>query len=98
MKGTRTTLSVTTQSVDKHSWNLKRRITNTCWQRGLLSLRRIDIEVVHGTVTLRGTVNSFYERQLCLACTQHVPGVYKLIDDIKVEWASKSSELAAVTT
>ena len=44
-------------------------------QRGVSSMRRISIEVQDGTVMLRGTVSSFYERQLCLACTRHIPGV-----------------------
>ena len=77
-------LSVWTESID-HNSGLKRRITNFLSQRGVSSWRRLDIDVKCDTVTLRGTVPSFYERQLCLACTQHVPGVLNIVDELKVE-------------
>ena len=89
--------SVRTEPVDKSSWEIKRRITNMLCRRGVSSLRRLDIDVADGTVTLRGIVRSFYERQLCLVCAQHVPGVFNLVDDIKVEVPVKSTEIAAVT-
>ena len=85
------------QPTDKNSQDIQRRITNVLWQRGVASLRRLDIEVANGTVILRGTVRSFYERQLCLVCTQHVPGVFNLVDEIKVEWPVKPNELGAAT-
>ena len=53
-------------------------------QRGVSSLPRLTIEVEDGIVTLRGTVPTFYERQLCL-CSQHVSGVLRVVDDLKVE-------------
>ena len=65
--------------------DVKRRITNLLVQRNAAAFRKIDIEVIGGTVILRGTVNSFYERQLCLACSQQVSGVLKLVDEIQVE-------------
>ena len=48
------------------------------------TIRLLDIEVANGTVTFRGTVASFYERRLCLTC-QHVPGVRKEVNDLKVK-------------
>jgi len=86
---------MTTQSTDDAGWDVKRRITNLLCQRGMRTLRRVDIEFERGTVTLRGTVGSYYERQLCLACSQHVPGVYKLVDEIKVEWPDNSTDTTA---
>ena len=65
--------------------DVKRRLTNLLVQRNAAACRKIDIEVIGGTVILRGTVNSFYERQLCLACSQQVSGVLKLVDEIQVE-------------
>jgi len=67
-----------------NSLDLKRRILIFLSQRGVSSVRRLNIEVNGGTVTFRGTVPSFYERQLCL-CSQYVPGVRKLVDELKVE-------------
>ncbi len=82
---TGTMSSVRTEPIDKSSLEIKRRITNLLSQRGVSSLRRLNIEVANGTATLRGTVASFYERQLCLSCCQHVPGVFKLVDEIEVD-------------
>ncbi len=82
--------SVGTEPIDKSSREIKRRITNLLWQRGVSSLRRLNIEVKNGTVTVRGTVASFYQRQLCLSCCQHVPGVFRMVDEIKVEWAVRT--------
>ena len=65
--------------------DVKRRITNLLVQRNAAACRKIDIEVIGGTVILRGTVHSFYERQLCLACSQQVSGVLKLVDEIQVK-------------
>jgi osmotically-inducible protein OsmY len=62
--------------------DLKRRINIFLCGRGVSCLR-VGVEVADGTVTFRGTVGSFYERQLCLAC-KHIPGVRKLVDDLKV--------------
>ncbi len=76
--------SVRTEPIDTSSGEIKRRITNLLLQRGV-SLRRLNIEVANGTAALRGTVASFYERQLCLSCCQHVPGVFRLVDEIAVD-------------
>jgi osmotically-inducible protein OsmY len=64
--------------------DLKRRIELCLQQKGVSSLPRLNIDVESGQVMLRGTVRSFYERQLCLCC-QHVAGVLRVIDDLKVE-------------
>ncbi len=74
-----------TESNDKSSWEIKRRITNLLCQRGVSSIQRLNIEVKNGTVTVRGTVASFYERQVCVSCCQHVPGVFRVVDEITVD-------------
>ena len=71
-------------SMDEATTELKRRIVNFLSQKGVTSVKLLDIEVAHGSVTFRGTVPTFYERQLCLSC-QYVPGVRKVVDDLKVE-------------
>ena len=70
---------------------LKRRITIFLAQKGVSSARLLSIEVEDGTVTLRGTVASFYERQICLSCN-HIPGVRKVVDDLKVELRPEVAE------
>ena len=75
------------QLSDATSWDLKRRVTNFLWQRGVSAVRQLDIQAENGTITIRGTVPSYYQRQLCLSCCEHVDGVLRLVDDITVEWS-----------
>ena len=79
-----------TEPTDTTSCDLKRRIMIFLSQRGVSSVRRLNIEVSGGTVTLQGTVCSFYERQLCHCC-KHVAGVLKLVDELKVELPSSTT-------
>ncbi len=65
--------------------DLKRRIINFLHQRHVPSLRTIDVDVDQGVVTMRGHVNSFYHKQLCLNCCQRVAGVVRLVDEVEVE-------------
>ena len=67
------------------SLDLRQRITRFLQQRGVPSVKRLQIEVSGGIVTLRGTVSSFYERQLCISCCEHVAGVMRLVDDLQVQ-------------
>ncbi len=71
------------QGTDNAALTLKRRIIMFLFQKGVSSVGRLDIEVTNGTVTFRGTVDSFYERQICLSC-KHVPGVRGVVDELKV--------------
>ena len=88
-----------TEPTDKSSRNIKRRITNLLWQRGvsMTALRRLDFGVENGTVTILGTVSSFYEWHICLSCCGHIPGVYRVVDNIKVERAGGTSEIPNLT-
>ena len=83
--------------IDWSSQELKRRLVIFLSQRGISSPQRISIDVNYGTVTLRGTVSSFYERQLCLCC-QHVAGVHHLVDDLKVELPTTGAPRATPST
>jgi osmotically-inducible protein OsmY len=64
-------------------FDLKRRIDIFLMQKGIVAGPRLTIDVTEETVTFHGTVDSFYKRQLCLAC-QHIPGVHRVVDDLKV--------------
>lgn len=44
------------------------------------ALRRLAVSVSAGTVTLRGQVRTFYERQLTQQCLRRIAGVRQLID------------------
>ncbi len=75
------------QCADTAALELKRRIIIFLSQKGVSTVRLLSIEVRGGTVTFRGTVASFYERQLCLSCWR-LPGVRKLVDELDVELRS----------
>jgi osmotically-inducible protein OsmY len=78
------------QSAETSALELKRRVTLFLSQKGVSPDRRLNIEVADGTVTFRGTVASFYQRQLCLACV-HLPGVRKVVDGLQVDTRSPAS-------
>ena len=54
------------------------------------SLRRVTAEVDGGNLVLRGSVNSFYDRQLCLCWGQRACGSARLVDRIEVAWPEGS--------
>jgi osmotically-inducible protein OsmY len=64
--------------------DLERRIVNYLARRHLPGLRQLEVRANNGTVTLRGQVRSFYEKQLGQHCCQRVAGVRKLVDAIDV--------------
>jgi osmotically-inducible protein OsmY len=55
------------------------------------SLRRLVVSVSAGTVTLRGQVRTFYERQLSQQCLRRIAGVQQLIDQTVVRQAGIGS-------
>ena len=72
------------QTDERASEDLKRRVTIFLAQQGVNSVHHLNIEVNGGTVIVHGLVSSFYERQLCISCCQHVAGVVTFIDDLTV--------------
>ena len=67
-----------------HNQDLARRVANYLLGHKLPNLRHIEVESDRGTVTLRGKVFSYYQKQLCLNCSRRVAGVITLIDQIDV--------------
>ena len=63
---------------------LVKRISNYLFQRSRPSLRSVKVEADNGSVTIRGRVESFYEKQLCICSCQRVAGVVRLIDRLEV--------------
>ena len=66
---------------------LKRRVSSFLAGRNVPGLRRLDVEVENGHVTLRGRVQSFYEKQLCQDCCRRVAGVVRYVDQVDVSYA-----------
>lgn len=73
--------------------DLERRVVNYLFDRRVSSLRAIKVSASAGTVTLRGRVSSYYEKQLCLHCCRRVAGVMQLVDEVVV---MQSEQLLAV--
>ena len=80
--------------IDEHpDRDLERRVVSYLSGRHVPGLRHLEVEACSGTVTLRGTVNSFYEKQLGQQCCRRVAGVVKLIDAVDVA-SSRSTQPA----
>ena len=48
------------------------------------NLKRLSVDVQAGEVTLRGSVGSFYERQIAIQTCRIVPGIDRLVDALDV--------------
>lgn len=64
--------------------DLQRRVVGYLATKHLASLRRLEVVTQGATVTLRGCVDSFYEKQVALHCCRRVAGVRGLVDDLVV--------------
>lgn len=64
--------------------DLKRRIVSFLLGQHMAGLRRLEVAVDKGVVTISGRVRSFHQRQLCIFCCQRVAGVSAVIDRVEV--------------
>lgn len=64
--------------------DLRQRVINYLGDYRMPALRTIQVEARGGTVTLRGNVSTFYQKQLCLHCCRRVAGVIKLDEHVAV--------------
>jgi osmotically-inducible protein OsmY len=77
----RSLVTVQSEPADR---DLERRVTNYLVGRHVSGLRRLEVEAHNGIVTVRGRVQSFYEKQLCHDCCRRVAGVVQFIDAVDV--------------
>ena len=68
--------------------DLERRVLSFLVGRHVPGLRNLQVEARNGTVTLRGRVHTFYEKQLCQSCCRRVAGVVQFVDNVDVARAS----------
>ncbi len=68
---------------------LERRVASFLASRHMASLRKLEIEARQGVVTLRGQVQTFYEKQVSHLCCRRVAGVHRLIDNVDVVTAAQ---------
>jgi osmotically-inducible protein OsmY len=64
--------------------DLRRRVSQYLFERHRPGLRQLSVEADAGTVTLRGKVGSFYEKQLCQNICRRVAGVRQVVDQVSV--------------
>lgn len=64
--------------------DLERRVVSYLFGRHVPALRNLQVEAKNGTVTLRGRVHTFYEKQLCQNCCRRVAGVVQFVDHVDV--------------
>lgn len=67
---------------------LESRIANYLLDRNLSRPGQLEIEAAGGTVTIRGRVRTFYQRQLYVHHCGRVDGVCRLVDEIEVDGAA----------
>ena len=78
-----------------HDNELQRRVRDYLAAQSRPALRAVQIHVTNGTVTLRGHVHSFYEKQLSIHLAARVAGVRRLQDELTVQTSlSPASALA----
>ena len=71
-------------SVSSEDSQLARRVKLFLGSQPRPALRYLQVEASGSTVTLRGLVTTFYERQLALQSSRRVAGVGQLVDEITV--------------
>lgn len=72
--------------------DLQRQIVTSLAASQMPGLRELQVVVNAGTVTLRGRVRSFYEKQLGQQFSRRVAGVLQFVDEIDV--VEEASSLA----
>jgi osmotically-inducible protein OsmY len=82
--------NITKHLPDLADADLRRRVISFLAGRHLAALRSIEVEARGGTVTLRGKVHTFYEKQLTQQCSRRVAGVVRVIDEVDVALPARS--------
>jgi osmotically-inducible protein OsmY len=63
---------------------LASQITTQLAETNRASLKRLSVNVRAGEVTLRGSVGSFYEKQIAIQACRMLAGIERLIDAVEV--------------
>ena len=51
-----------------------------------LAQQKLKLEFERGRLTLRGVVNSFFQKQMAQEAVRHVEGVEKIENQLEVDW------------
>ena len=63
-------------------------------QSPYFSRRRVKFETERGRVVLRGTVGSFFHKQMAQEILRRVDGVDRIDNQLEVDWSSATVSLA----
>jgi osmotically-inducible protein OsmY len=66
---------------------LDSQLQNALAQNPFLSGRKLRIELSEGRVTLHGTVNSYYHKQMAQESLRNLVGVSEIENRLEVNWA-----------
>ncbi len=70
--------------IDFSDQDLQERVSSFLGSRHFPAFKDLEVSVDNGMVTVAGTVNSYYEKQVAMTSCQRVAGVLSLIDQIVV--------------
>ena len=62
-------------------------ISNTIQKHPHLKRRRVHFETQEGRVVLRGTVSSYYHKQLAQEAVRRLQGVDSIENQLEVDWS-----------
>ena len=63
---------------------LARQVSHQLAETKRANLRRLSVDVSGGSVTLRGNVSSFYEKQIAIQVCRALAGIVHLTDAVEV--------------
>ncbi len=78
-------VAITPSKSNTQDLELRERVTLLVQQRQLASEGEVRIDAQGGVVTLRGTVPTYYRRQLLYSSARRVAGVLEVIDQLEVD-------------
>lgn len=65
---------------------LSKRISSAIEKHPHLTRRKLQFEAREGRVTLRGTVSSYYQKQMAQEALRRVDGVHEIENKLEVTW------------
>jgi osmotically-inducible protein OsmY len=78
-------VAISISKFSREDVELRERVALLMQQRGLAADSEVRIEAHGGVVTLRGTVPTFYRRQLLYSSARRVAGVLEVVDELEVD-------------
>ena len=63
------------------------RVLTALEQNPYLTHRTLRFETEQGRVTLRGVVNTYFQKQMAQEALRHIDGVREITNELEVSWA-----------